>query len=62
MTEYGIFNEEGLLEGGFYSAEEAQTKWISTYRDDDAYVAECCHDHPDQETDRCEECVGEDDE
>jgi hypothetical protein len=58
---FGIFNDEGLVEGDFYSQEEAQTAIKERYsEEDDLHVAECCHDHPEQERESCEECNSED--
>lgn len=60
--EFGIFNDEGLLEDGFFSEEEARNALhIETggrYDEDEhAHVAEICHDHPENERDNCEDCV-----
>lgn len=60
MTEYGLFNDEGLLEGQFYSVAEAEAAIADRYSDeDDLHVSEVCPDHPDQERDNCEECNAE---
>ena len=57
---HGIFNDEGLLEGDF-TEKQAKTALEAYYADDDpaAYVAECCHDHPEHEAGNCEECNAE---
>ncbi len=75
MDEYGIFNDEGLLESDFYSKEDAETALQEDYPEEvqeDAdrvergeeplhYVARLCHDHPDQPAHGCEECDEEED-
>lgn len=60
MTEFGIFSDEGLLEGQFWSREVAEETLRTTYPEDDAHVAECCREHPEQERETCEECNAED--
>lgn len=35
MTVYGIFNDEGLVEGGFYSAQEAHDAIAERYSPED---------------------------
>jgi hypothetical protein len=57
MTEYGIFSDEGLLEGQFYDLWKAEERLLGYYHPDDgAYVAVICPDHPEQEELGCEEC------
>ena len=57
MDEYGIFSDDGQLERGFSSAEEAQIIIREQYSPEDrAYVARVCHDHPEQEAAYCDEC------
>lgn len=56
MSEFGIFSDDGLLEGGFYSEEHAERIRERDYDEDDAHVAECCHDHPEHERATCECC------
>lgn len=59
--EYGIFADEGLLEGGFYSEIEAQDAVRERYTaDDDVTVLECCRDHPDEARAFCARCMIED--
>jgi len=61
-TEYGIFGDEGKLEGDFYSREEAERALADRYSAEDGeHVGECCHDHPDHEAATCEECNADDD-
>jgi hypothetical protein len=60
-AEYGIFNDEGALEGGFYNRDTAVGVLETRYADDpQAYVAEACPDHPDHPRESCEECDSED--
>ncbi len=61
MTEYGIFNDEGILEGNLYYLGVAEKLRTDRYWDDPhAYVSEVCPDHPDQPKEGCEECDGSD--
>ncbi len=53
---YGIFNDEGLLEGDFASLKEAQDVAEEYDDEDDVHVAECCPDHPKEERATCEAC------
>lgn len=55
-TEYGIFSDEGLLEGGFITVEAAQKVATTTYAEDGVHVAEVCPEHEEQEREHCEEC------
>jgi hypothetical protein len=55
-VEYGIFDDEGLLEGDFWSEEEAQRRLDEAYTEDDAHVALVCPHHPEQEGVSCELC------
>ena len=66
-TEFGIFNDEGCCEAGFYSKEEAEKAIVARYRDGDevdasVYVAECCHDHPGETAVSCAICNKDEDE
>lgn len=56
---YGIFSDEGLLEGDFLTAEDAQRTLDKSYADDDARVAPICEYHEDQEAGNCESCGDE---
>ena len=56
MDTYGIFSDEGLLEGEFSSREKATVALALSYDGADAHVGLVCHDHPDHEKDSCEEC------
>lgn len=61
MTEFGIFNDEGCVECGFYSRKEAEQTLRSNYdEDDELEVHAICHDHPEQIAEFCEECNQED--
>lgn len=57
MTEYGLFNDEGLLEDQFYSKSAAEDAIRERYSDDEfVKVSEICHDHPEQPSFGCEDC------
>ncbi len=59
--EYGLFNDEGLVEGQFYSQEEAIKARDERYTDDDDLeVLEICPDHPEYARLGCEECDRDD--
>lgn len=55
--EIGIFTDEGCIDRGFYSREEAQAELDKSYAEDDAHLGEFCHDHPENEKDGCPECA-----
>ena len=60
-SEWGIFNDEGLIEGGFYTREEAVSSANTTYGpEDEVAIYEICpepsHDEPRH---CCEQCHGE---
>lgn len=58
--EFGIFNDEGLVEGGFVDRDTAETTVREMYSDeDDLHVGEICHDHPDYEAANCEACAAD---
>lgn len=61
MIEYGIFNDEGLLEGGFYSVEavERGMKYPEYLEEPFIYWDEICPDHEEQPQEHCEECWAE---
>jgi hypothetical protein len=57
-VEFGIFNDEGLLEGGFTEKQTAYNTMASKYADDKwVYVAEICPDHEEQDREHCEVCA-----
>lgn len=58
-TEYGIFSDEGHLEGDLYSREAAEARLAAEYAEDDARVAVCCEQHREQEAGECSECAEE---
>jgi len=61
-TEYALFNDEGMVEGGFYSVEEATAAIADRYSEDDELtVEEVCHDHPEQPKCGCVLCDDEGD-
>lgn len=55
-TEYGIFNDEGCVESGFFSVEEAQKVARTDYHGADVEVHAVCPDHPEERATNCEEC------
>jgi len=60
MREYGLFGDEGLVESGFFSAQEAETALTAGYvAEDQLHVAEVCPDHPEEEDRSCRECNAE---
>jgi hypothetical protein len=59
--EYGIFNDEGLLEGNFYSYDEAENARELRYPEEDAEVHEVCPEHEDERRDVCPHCNYEED-
>jgi len=62
--EWGLFNDEGLVLGDFWSKEEAEQELIlGNYSDDDELkVLEICPWHREQPKEDCEECMEEDEE
>lgn len=63
MTEYGIFGDEGCIEDGFYSREDAARKvehMNSIYENDVFEIHEICSEHEGQPKDGCEECPADD--
>jgi hypothetical protein len=66
MIEFGIFSDEGLLEGDFHSREEAEAARVARYVDDGARVGVVCpecHENelPQGEVSGCPDC-GQDEE
>ena len=60
-TAYGIFNDEGMIDGPFYTKDEADT-WAADYDEDEgAVVYELCPDHEEQPAHACELCYDEED-
>jgi hypothetical protein len=60
MTEFGLFNDEGCVEAGFYSQAEAERANVNA--EDDLSVHEICPDHDYQERDTCEDCFADEEE
>ena len=56
--EWGIFNEDGLIEGQFSSRAAAEQIAERDYPED-GRVFKVCPDHADQRRDHCEECNAE---
>jgi len=60
-VEYGVFNDEGLIDSGFYSLPLAEAR-AARYRAEGDRVAEVsaiCEYHDDQAAEHCEECNSE---
>lgn len=60
MTEFGIFTDEGMIEGGFWTREEARQIARERFPEENCWVATVCHDHEGQEAENCEECNKDD--
>jgi hypothetical protein len=55
--QFGIFNDEGIIEDGFSTRAAAEKVLRAEYADEThAEVCEICPDHPEQRKDSCEEC------
>jgi hypothetical protein len=60
MPEFGIFNDEGCTENGMFSVQEAEARLVELGEEaDGCHVAECCGEHPEEEREHCEICMGE---
>ena len=57
MKEWGIFSDEGLIEGEFYSKEDAEQAALKYDKEDEIYVSEICPYHRDNERNSCEKCL-----
>ncbi len=61
MTEYGLFNDEGLVEDGFRTEQEALDAIADRYSpEDELTVEKLCHEHPENADSGCEDCYGSD--
>lgn len=58
---FGLFNDEGCVEGDYSEAEAVArlAKYESEDPDHGMWVAEQCPDHPEHEKDSCELCEEE---
>ncbi len=55
--EWGVFDSSGgLLEGGFYSSDDAKAAMASRYAEDAAHVDAVCGQHPERPAEFCEAC------
>lgn len=61
MSEFGIFNPEGLVDSGFVTQGEAETEQRTRPEYSDCHVAKVCEDHPEHENATCEDCLLETD-
>jgi len=59
--EFGVFTDEGMVAGDFYSREAAETWMATNCEPDEARVEEVCHDHEGQPRFGCERCAEDDD-
>ena len=59
-TEYGIFTDEGCIEAGCWSREEAEMRLVSSYPEEIATIHAICCDHPEQPADACSRCNADD--
>lgn len=60
---WGIFSDEGQTAGPFFSWDEAERmrRQEDPTGEDELQILACCHDHPEQSAEGCEECdAGED--
>lgn len=53
--EWGVFNAEGLIVGGFWGRDAYSA-------DDEVEVCAICYEHEGQRADQCEDCEAEDSE
>ena len=55
--EYGIFTDEGLIEGGFWSRSDAEDALVEhQHLDDEVWVAPLCPEHEGEPAGYCEQC------
>ena len=58
--EFGLFNDEGLVESGFYSLESAQKDLVERYTpEDELWVGEICPQCGEGEKSYCPKCNDE---
>jgi hypothetical protein len=63
MTEFGLFNDEGCVEAGFYSEAEARAAIDHRFDAEDELTArEICPEHEEQARDTCEDCFADEEE
>jgi hypothetical protein len=55
----GIFNDEGMMDGPFYTAEEAAKVLLTYPLDENATIQKVCPDHEGQIEHCCEECYSD---
>jgi hypothetical protein len=57
MTEYGLFNDEGCVEAGFYAIEEAEFAIRTKYSGgDELSILEVCREHDGEPKSSCQNC------
>jgi hypothetical protein len=54
-SDWAIFNDEGMIEGGM-DYEEAVAALTNDYSEDDANISRECRDHAGMDAVHCEEC------
>jgi hypothetical protein len=59
MSDYGIFNDDGLIDGPYHSEKEAMEVAKAYDADEGAHVLRLCHDHPEHADLCCEVCHAE---
>ena len=59
---FGLFNDEGLVEGDFLTVEDAARALRTRYSsEDELRIVAQCEEHPDQERPTCELCNEDED-
>lgn len=59
-AEWGLFNDEGCVERGLWSEQEADRRRGFAYNaEDDLRIEELCPDHDEQPLNGCEDCGSE---
>ncbi len=61
MREFGVFNDEGMIDGGFLTLAEAEKRIQDEYPEDDCEALEMCEQHHGEPNISCEECLTEED-
>lgn len=61
MREFGLFSDEGCVEAGFFTREDATAAMQARYQTAGLEVAEVCPDHEGERRLNCESCEAETD-
>lgn len=59
MAQFGIFNDEGMIDGPYDSRVEAQEAARDHHAEEDYRVLELCPDHEGEPNASCEPCLAE---